>query len=131
MPYLSPRQQELVYFVHTYFKPEVDGYEFMDMNMSLKRLVDWIASKPDFVRNPWKRHIPTLTGSCNILMRKTKGGQVEQLRALEGVELMALIGWHPSFWCSLADEAFLSHELLTSLSGNALSAFAAGPMIVA
>ena len=95
MPYLSPRQQELVYFVHTYFKPEVDGYEFMDMNMSLKRLVAWSASKPDFVRNPWKRHIPTLTGSCNILTRKTKGGQVEQLRALEGVELMALIGWHP------------------------------------
>jgi hypothetical protein len=100
MPYLSPRQQELVYFVHTYCKPEVDGSEFMNMNMSLKRLVAWSAIKPDFVRNPWKRHIPILTGRCNILTRKTKGGQVEQLRALEGVELMALIGLHHSFWRS-------------------------------
>ena len=51
------------------------------------------------------------------------------VRALEGFELMQLIGWDNSFYKKM--DAPLDGALLTSFAGNAFSAYACMPFAIA
>ena len=87
----------------------------------------WLAWHP--FPEPWKTEfIPTLTGQCHIVMRVVDKGMNTMVRTLDGFELMALQGWHLSWW---KEGGEYKHDLLTSLAGNAFSAFALGVMAAA
>ena len=60
---------------------------------------------------------------------RIKTQELSYLRALEGYELMALAGWPRDGWTT--DEPLPDRPTCTSLAGNAFSAFAIGPMLIA
>ena len=52
------------------------------------------------------------------------------IRALSGEELMLLIGWNTQMWSKSAPASKFSENLLTSLAGNAYSAYCIGPILI-
>ncbi len=48
---------------------------------------------------------------------------------MSGIESVALIGWHPSFYHSVADE-YGKCQLLGNLAGNSFSAFSVLPIVI-
>lgn len=112
---------------------------FVDLNPSMR--VTCSMDKNGSLRNPWKPRPGCLVSNNQILMRwlpddvrLTPGSARPRFdqwkyRLLCGVELMALIGWCHSLWP--VDSALPSHQLLTSLAGNAFSGFAVAPVMVA
>jgi hypothetical protein len=146
--HLDQRSYEVVVFLHNahpYQPGAFPQYEFIDCNMSLKRLA------PDGPRSssPWRKNeLPTFTGSGMYIMRwgvlsnKTsadltpsqdmaalfEGPSVEvKLRQVDGLELMQFIGYHVTYM----NEPWPTHDLCTSLAGNAFSGFNLIPPIMA
>ena len=93
-----------------------------------------MCEKEDLKRNPWSFLVPTITGHSSILMRWQPEAIDEQpplLRLLTGQELMRVMGWSQSMWAADTEQEMLKDtELLTSLSGNAFSGFACGPVLI-
>ena len=52
------------------------------------------------------------------------------IRALSGEELMLLIGWNKQMWSESMPGSLYSENLLTSLVGNAYSAYCIGPVLI-
>jgi hypothetical protein len=119
--------------------------QFLDFSKSLTRLVGTGGDT-----NPWMDSCPTFTATSQIAIRwgvKLDGGvsSLESsaaedpfaignapafrvvLRQLDGLELMQFIG----FPFTAYREGFPTHAQATSLAGNAFSAFAVGPCLLA
>lgn len=123
LDHMEQRAYEVVVFADAAFPvqgAEAD-WEFLDSNAGLSRLVG-----PAGAQRPWSKAIPTLTGAARIVARRCRGGTVE-VRQLDGIELLQLIGF------SLADlnTSNITHDCATSMAGNAFSAFAIGPVMLA
>ena len=143
---LDQRAFELVHFCNVVFPYErgQDGLapEFMDAHPSFKRLL------PDGARSvsPWRRNkLPTLTCSSIIIMRMPATNEEEGessnlgaiasmrptktiVRQLDGVELLQLIGMDID---EINYEAWPTHKLANKMAGNAFSAFAMLPALLA
>ncbi len=65
---------------------------------------------------------------CSFKSAEAQEPTIKHLRLLEGFELMQLIGWDVSEYAR--HEESYSSGLLTSLAGNACSAFALAPWTV-
>ena len=98
--------------------------QFLDANCSLERL------SPNG-GTPWlDNRLMTLVGASKPVMRRRRADGTVEVRLLYGIELMAFIGWH---WDDYAEGecTMLDNATLTSLAGNAFSAFAVGPVLAA
>lgn len=109
--------------------------QFLDANMSLTRLVG-----KDGTVDPWSEHFPTMTGSGLYIMREGIPAQTGQdsslmdqmehkvvIRQIDGVELMQMAG----FALAYLEDPIPAHEVLTSMAGNAFSAFSIGVVMLA
>jgi len=127
------RPCELMFFLDRVFpapqdKVEQNGVirEFCDVGQGMKRLLRCLPDQDKEWANPWQERMPTITGHALMAMRTTSVGGSIEVRVVEGFELMAVAGWDMSFY---QQQACVPHgAVLTSLAGNAFSAFAAGPM---
>ena len=97
--------------------------EYIDLNHSLTRLLNGPASKM-----PWKTLAPTLTSQPIIFMRQLDQKGIMKYKKLTGKDVMRLTGWATKFWIPPAS---FPEPLLHSLAGNAFSAFAAAPCVIA
>ena len=147
--HLDQRAFEVVHYANSlwpYSCPPDGSFvpEFLDCNFSLLRLA------PDGIRSssPWRRDMmSTMTGSRQYIVRwaeVTKDGRDLQrgtiesacaparqevfIRQLAGLELMALMGYATEYTCPMN---MPGHKLATSFAGNAFSAFAILPAIIA
>jgi hypothetical protein len=106
--------------------------EFIDANQPLVRLVG-----PEGTTNPWTKQFPTMTGSGQYVMRwavpsGTPSGFDDTgfdvcIRQLDGMELFQIAGFDLSY----VHGAIPDNDLLSSMAGNAFSAFAVGACMVA
>ena len=110
------------------------AYEFVDAGQSLGKLLGCLPSqqkKPEDWHYPWTRLVPTITGNAHIVMRRFRisegGAEVFEVRLLEGFELMNIIGFDTCFY---VPGQCLKKIPLSSLAGNAFSAFACGPVVL-
>lgn len=150
--HLEQRPFEALVYVNAAWPYELDEDggcppEFVDVNFSLARLApDGLQS-----RSPWRRdQLGTMTGSGQYIVRTAKnfrkgpvavgdgdGGDVMSclggpssdvtMRQLEGAELMQLAGYDAALFTS----NWPDHSLGVSLAGNAFSAFAVLPVLIA
>jgi hypothetical protein len=77
----------------------------------------------------------TMTSLSMVCVRIVRGcgpQQVTIVRAVEAAELMAVAGWPLETWSlsKIIDHDMPSEQTLTSLAGNAFSAFAYGPVFL-
>ena len=134
MPHgMSQRVLEVAIICHRLYEKtaltrEPSSVQFLDANNTLTRILHWddeagAATSKDV----WKDLVPTLTQRSTILVRYVDDQRkVTDIRVLEGRELMFLIGF-PQGKKDLLD-GFTSREL-SSLAGNAFSAFSIGPVV--
>ena len=81
-------------------------------------------------KDPWKSQIHTMTGHSNIVIRFRTGPHgATNLREILHFELMRIIGWDVGNWASGVDRSRWDLDLMRSLSGNAFSGFACGPVL--
>ena len=119
----------------------VASHEFFDGAKSLGRL---LGGQPallnrESVRNPWQRHVPTITGNSRMVMRTVRPRPtnpmlgIVTIRMLQGFELMQLMGWDLTEYASLdaLPRGALNCSLLSSLAGNAFSTFMCVPFSMA
>ena len=127
---MTARQEEVAIYLKLAFpasEPTVEP-EFCDINMSLMRMIHEECDP----RNPWGTAIPTLISHSSILMRWVPPGATgHSYRMLHGLELMHIIGWNDKWWSQGTVLEALDPALLTSLAGNAFSAYAVGPALIA
>lgn len=104
---MSDRQSEVAMFLDKAFEYDHSAGvpEFVDLNLSLGRLVGSSGGDDAARRKPWSKLIPMLTSSSVILMRWKLTDEYMPnvlLRLLKGKELITVIGWHSDFWKRLA-----------------------------
>ena len=128
---LTPRQVELALLVDKAWPHhEKDGVQFIDSNLTLSRMLSLSPDKTaESVRSPWSNACPTLTSHSKIIVRYNHEDSLV-VRALEGYEVMSLIGWDLAHWRMLGEDKRVEGDLCSSLAGNAFSAFAVGPILV-
>ena len=128
---IQQRPLESAYFctkVYAYSKcaADADGFQFLDLNVDLKRLV-----QEDGSRNPWSVKIGTITTKAIWLARyeeaTAEGFQVTH-RVLTGADLLQLAGYDQQF-CLVPLTKYNSDDL-TLLSGNALNAFSLSAFMI-
>ena len=114
--------------------------EFIDVNPALSRIlkshVDDDSHAPNRLSSPWRKSLPTLTGSCKVVVRWLSPDGIIQLRALEGWEYFRLIGWDDSMWWvsrqPRAEERPDDYaDLVRNMAGNAYSFFHYAPWMLA
>ena len=133
----TQRQEEMLYFIDYLWPLATPSIEFVDVNPTLPRLLsiakDQAVKTIADLRCPWSTCCPTLTSQSKLAIRykEEEGGVV--MRACEGYEVMALIGWGLEHWQTAGDGVCNDKSDLDcmSLAGNAYSAFAVGPVISA
>lgn len=128
LAHLDQRALEVVVYCNEQFPFDMafQGAEYMDFNPSLARLVG-----RDGTTNPWSRGMPTLVGSGQYAYRRAHvdpiDGSVQvKVEQLDGLELLQAIGFDQSYMHGPA----ASHEVCSSMAGNAFSAFALGPLVI-
>ena len=126
---LPQRSRELTYIMHRKWDmPDGVDYQFLDVNPSFER----VSRSGD----PWfNRTISTITGSMKAVVRHrvttaTSGSPAIIVRPVHGLELMSLAGWAPGDY-AVYDDSTANHATLSSLAGNAFSAYAIGPILAA
>ncbi len=120
---LAQRAQEVVYIAHMkHPMPPETTVQFLDANCSWERIQ----------RKPWTSDkMFTIVGSTKAVMRY-KDGQKTKVRPLLGRELMALAGWsREDYQGDIEAGTTIADEVLSSLAGNAFSAFAGGAVMAA
>ena len=124
---LSHRQAEVVFFLDRTSKT-TKKHGFADINMSLGFIMGSLTKTDgDYLKD----HVPTLTGNCIIYMRFSSDGEVAH-KLLKGVELMQLMGWDRRMYRQCpALHAPAQGKALSSLAGNAFSAFSIGAVTLA
>ena len=121
---LGQRQTELIFFLDHTTEAGPDP-NYVDINMSLGYLmgiVDVVGS------GFFKTRFPNLTGQTTIYMRFMHHGVVHH-KILSGTELMQVIGWDRLMYETGVPKG--EGKLLTSLAGNAFSAFSIGIIALA
>ena len=108
------------------FDMSFTGAEYIDFNRSLARLVG-----PDGDTDPWCRTMPTLVGSGQFAYRRVcaspaDGSAHVELQQMDGLEMLQAIGCDQSYMTGPRP----SHEVCSSMAGNAFSAFALGPLVI-
>jgi hypothetical protein len=136
LQHLSTRAYEVAVYCNSAFPYQPYGQndarfpkQFLDVNMSLTNLVG-----AEGTTNPWREIFPTMTGAGQYIMREgvpSKTGDHDldvlgemsydlRIRQIDGMELFQLAGFAlPYLECACPD-----HKTLTSMAGNAFSAFA-------
>lgn len=104
------------------------GAQAIDLNESLKRLLQWPVSDVSALHNPWRYPLMgTLTSCSKYCVRKLMPSNELTCRLFREVELMRIIGWDLDDW-SCGGEAIqngtLSEDTFRSLAGNAFSGYA-------
>ena len=80
---MFPREAELVIFLHEMWPMRAGSqYEFVDGNLSLNWLkkahIDPDTNTPkEGEGSPWREDMPTLTGSCKVILRAREGQRVQ------------------------------------------------------
>ena len=83
------------------------------------------------LRNPWRVHVPTLTCLSSIAMRTLLPEKTVTITRLHSLEVMQLIGWDKTMYRAGAPWDHATPELLADMAGNAWSAFAIAPVMIA
>ena len=144
--YLKQRTFEMTVYCNTVWPYQLDEDgsappEFIDVNPSLPRLVP----HGKVGKSPWRRDLlSTMTGSSQMIMRRAinirlnpdAGGDVGsvhqtafdlEIRQLEGAELIQIAGYD----AVLFQDNWPSHQLGTSLAGNAFSGHVVVAVLIA
>ena len=126
---LSGRSAEVVFFCCKAFEMRSDT-EFLDANQSLA----WLCKSND--KSPWSSHsMFTLTGSCIPIVRQRRDPPycAPSVRLMTGVEAMQFMGWDITDFRDIDALYALpnSNAFLCNLAGNAFSAYAIGPVLLA
>ena len=127
---IGERVFEEVVFLDRAFSPAAP-VEFVDVNSSLPWHLGWKlgGGAETFERamksSPWSPFPRTLVSRSIVLMRVCDS----HVRILEAWEHMALAGWSLRNFNS--DRPIASHDVLTSMAGNAFSGFAIAPVCIA
>ena len=140
------RSAEVIVIAMTLFSlTDVGVWEFFDANADAVRVFR-LDSPSDKVPNPWKRVMPTLVASSQVvgrILRKVDGEAEPQLemKKLHGLEAMRLMGWDLNMYHDgdafggLGDgqgrDDTQSPELLSSLAGNAWCCWHTVPLVIA
>lgn len=122
--------------MHTQFWPHIACREFIDMNKTLERLINYPPASDGALQNPWKRTLPSITSQSKMVMRVfEEAGQLKEIRCVHAVELLRIVGWDLCHWEEdselQAASAGITSDDLISLAGNAISAFAFAPLQIA
>jgi hypothetical protein len=138
MDALGTRGFEEMVFLNVMFRPR-SRLEFTDVNHGLSRQLTWKlgASHEEFdkmlaQKEPWRPYMSTITSLSKIVCRYTydvESGIVNEVRVVEGWEVMSATGWAPCMWTPTRQR--VAADCQVSLAGNAFSAFAVGPATIA
>ena len=125
MAYLTPRCRELAYYCNRRWPlPQGIDCQFIDVNLSTERLMR--AGKCAWYNDA----MFTIIGSSQIVLRRRVSGASDpEVRLLRGAELMCLQGWTGADYSAGLFTTTASNDTLTSLAGNAFSAFAVGAIM--
>ena len=137
---LARRVQEVALFLHKFFPEsaaesetsEGSMLDFFDANPTLSRILN-VNLKIDAEiqlkkQGPWRPRPLTITGGSRLIMRTYFNDGTVMIRPVAGFECMNLIGWDVTMWHPSA--AKCTNDLMINMSGNAFSAFAAGPVLI-
>ena len=137
---LARRVQEVALFLHKLFPQsaaesetsEGSELDFFDANPTLNRILN-VNLKIDAeiqlpTQGPWRPRPLTITGGSRLIMRTYFKDGTVMIRPVAGFECMNLIGWGVTMWHPSA--AKCTNDLMINMSGNAFSAFAAGPVLI-
>ena len=105
-----------------------------DALYSFERTFRW-PCKPEDLRNPWQRIMPTVLAKSSFVCRKKHTDGSVAVKRLHGLEAMRVIGWDKAFWkdgaSPFSNDDRVTPDLLTDLAGNAWSAFSFLPVAIA
>ena len=124
---------------------DVNVWEFFDANCDAVRVFR-LDSPGDKIPSPWRRIMPTLVASSQVVGRilHKKDGEAEpqlEVKKIHGLEAMRLMGWDLNMYSD--GDAFgmredgsgrddsQSPELLSSLAGNAWCCWHTVPLVLA
>jgi hypothetical protein len=128
------REGEVAFFADTKFPASTNEWQFFDALHSFERTFRW-PCKPEDLRNPWQRTMPTLCAKSSFVCRKKHTDGSVALKRLLGLEAMRVIGWDKAFWkdgvSPFSNDDRVTPDLLTDLAGNAWSAFSFPPVAIA
>ena len=111
-----------------------DGSKFdiFDVNPTLNRILHVNLKTDVEIRLPeqsiWRPRPLTITGGSKLIVRTHFQNGAVLIRPVTGFECMNLIGWDVALWHPTA--AKCTNDLMVNMSGNAFSAFAAGPVLI-
>ena len=69
LDFRSRREGEVAFFADIMFPPSTNEWEFFDTLHSFERTFRW-PCKPEDLRNPWQRIMPTLCAKSSFVCRK-------------------------------------------------------------
>jgi len=127
LDHMEQRAFEVFHFANNKF-PLASGAltpEFIDVQPE----ITWVCGS-DGKQNPWRTVFPTLTSCGQYIYRRWVLGvnyHFLEVGQLDGMELLQMIGFEMA---NVETWDFPSHELATSMAGNAFSAYAVGPMLI-
>jgi len=131
---LTLRQLEAVAFVHQAFPPPAGfhGAEFVDVNMSLGFMLSYKRGDAALTsESPWCPEPKTAVSGSRLAVRLSCPGN-KRARPLDPFEYLQMIGWDRTMWRTDPLVGKMpSLDLRADLAGNALSAFAVGPLLSA
>ena len=134
LDFRSRREGEVAFFADIMFPASTNEWEFFDALHSFERTFRW-PCKPEDLRNPWQRIMPTLCAKSSFVCRKKHTDGSVALKRLHGLEAMRVIGWDKAFWkdgaSPFSNDDRVTPDLLTDLAGNAWSAFSFLPLAIA
>ena len=134
------RVQEVAFFLHKFYPESAaanktsDGskLDFFDANPTLNRILNVNLKIDVEIHLPkqgvWRPIPMTITGGSKLIMRTYFKDGTVMIRPVAGFEFMNLIGWDVTLWHPAA--AKCTNDLMVNMSGNAFSAFAAGPVLL-
>lgn len=120
---LPQRAREVAFIAHKlHAMPDDVTVQFMDANCSFERLIrsngcPWVSDR-----------MMTIAGPTRAVMRSRSSSGQPVLRTILGRELLAMAGWGRT---DFKQETRIDNTTLSSLAGNAFSAFACGPVLLA
>ena len=134
LDFRSRREGEVAFFADIKFPASTNEWQFFDALHSFERTFRW-PCKPEDLRNPWQRIMPTLCAESSFVCRKKHTDGSVAVKRLHGLEAMWVIGWDKAFWkdgaSPFSNDDRVTPELLTDLAGNAWSAFSFLPVAIA